>query len=646
MRKISLFIPLLFSILVFSQNTKVDSLNLVLKSTKDKYKIAKINLQIAKQYERIDISRSKDFSLKSLQFKSNDSLVAETYNQLGRICFFQAKLDSAIFYFEKTKHYFKTSNNQKRIAEVNISIGAVQLKQADYNKTIKTLTKSAAFFEENNDKINAAKCYSNIASAFAELNNYPKAIEYSEKALVVFNNQNQVQYKLITLPNLAMQHFKNGDTLKAINYNLRAEKLGIQLVSKNSLSIIYNNLGTIYLDKDPIKAKKYLEKTLKLKKELNLKNGIEITQGNLGYLHYKNKEYKKAIQYYKKVAQQVKGKQLVFVYDKLKDCYKAQNRFDIALDYSEKSKKLTDSILSIENLKQFTEIQTKYETEKKEREIIELKTINTEINYKRTQNRYLLFAVTGVLIITLLLIYSIFKNFKRRKLVAQQKHTIETQRLEKRLKEQELEGIDAIIDAQEKERDKIANDLHDNLGSKIATLKLYIEEVANNENYNQKDKNHLYRKLKDLADDTYKEVRTIAHQKNFGTFINKGLIPSIQAIANQISSSHKISIEVINVNVNRHIKNTIEIQIFRIIQELLTNCIKHANATKVIIQFSEYEQVLNVIVEDDGKGFDINKIPLGFGLKNVKKRIEKIGGTIEIDTTLNTGSSLILNIPL
>ncbi|NOQ91399.1 MAG: tetratricopeptide repeat protein, partial [Flavobacteriaceae bacterium] len=245
MRKLSSFILLLFSTLVFSQNTKVDSLTLVLKNTKNNSEIANINLQLAKQYERIDIAKSKAFTFESLQYKSNDSLIAETYNQLGRICFFQAKLDSAIYYFEKTKHYFKTSNNQKRIAEINISIGAVQLKQANYNKTIKTLTKSAAFFEENNDKLNAAKCYSNIASAFSELNNYPKAIEYSEKALVVFNKQNQIQYKLITLPNLAMQHFKNGDTLKAIDYNLRAEKVSIQLGNKRSLSIIYNNLGTI-----------------------------------------------------------------------------------------------------------------------------------------------------------------------------------------------------------------------------------------------------------------------------------------------------------------------------------------------------------------------------------------------------------------
>ena len=646
MRKLSSFILILFCTLVFSQNTKVDSLILVLRNTKNNSKIAKINLLLAKEYERIDIRKSKEFSFKSLHFKSNDSLVAETYNQLGRISFFEAQLDSALYYFNKTNNYFETSNNERRIAEVNISIGAVQLKQADYNKTIKTLTESATYFERNNDKLNAAKCYSNIASAFAELNNYPKAIEYSKKALLVFNNQNQIQYQLITLPNLAMQYFKNTDTLKAIEYNLEAEKLGVQMDNKYSLSIIYNNLGSIYLDKDPQKAKNYLEKTLKLKDELNLKNGIEITQGNLGYLHYKNREYEKAIQYYKKVAKQVNGQQLAFVYDKIKDCYKGLNRFDIALDYSEKSKILTDSILSIENQKQFIEIQTKYETEKKEREIVELKTINTEIDYRRTLNRHLLFTVIGILVITLLLVYSILKNVKRKKLLVQQKHTIDTQKFAKLLKDQELEGIDAIIDAQEKERDRIANDLHDNLGSKVATLKLYIEEVTESESYNQKDKDQLYIKIKNLVDDTYKEIRTIAHKKNFGTFIDKGLILSIQAIAYQISSTHKLPIKVINVNVNKHIASTIEIQIFRIVQELLTNCIKHANATEVIIQFSEYEHVLNIVVEDNGKGFDKNITPFGFGLKNIINRIEKIGGTIDIDSTLNKGSTIMLNIPL
>jgi len=646
MRKISSFILFLWITLVFTQNAKVDSLTLELKNTVNKYEIANINLQLAKQYERIDINKSKGFALNSLQFKYNDSLLAETHNQLGRISFYKAQLDSATLFFKASKNYFKKTNNQKRIAELNISLGAVQLKQARYNKSIETLTKSAAFFEKNNDQLNAAKCYSNIASAFAELNNYSKAIEYSKKALFIFNDHNLIYYQLITLPNLAMQFLKNGDTIKAINYNLKAEKLGIRSKNKYCLSTIYNNLGSIYLDMNPQKAKKYLLKTLKLKNEMNLKTGIEITQGNLGYLHFKNKEFKEAIYYYNQVAQKANGKQLIFAYNMLKDCYKGLNLFDTALEYSEKSKILTDSILNSESQKQILEIQTKYETAKKEREIETLKAKNIEIDFIRKINRNLLFAAIIILIALFLLVNSNLKNFKRKKLLTKQKHTIKTQNLEKRLKEQELNGIDAIIDAQEKERERISNDLHDSLGSKMATLKLYIEEVSDLKNHNKNEKEQLFSKLKELADNTYKAIRTIAHKKNFGTFINKGLIPSIQAIANQISSSHKLSVKVINVNVDKHISNTIEIQIFRIIQELLTNCIKHAEASEVIIQFSEYEQILNIVVEDNGKGFDKNKTAFGFGLKNVKNRIEKIGGTMDIDSELDIGISIILNIPM
>ena len=180
----------------------------------------------------------------------------------------------------------------------------------------------------------------------------------------------------------------------------------------------------------------------------------------------------------------------------------------------------------------------------------------------------------------------------------------------------------------------------------MATIKLYVEEIANIKNNSKNERKPLLKKLKELTDETYKAIRTIAHKKNFGAFINKGIIPSIQSIANQVSDSHTLSVKVINVNVNKHISNAIEIQIFRIIQELLTNCIKHANATEVIIQFSEYEEVLNIIVEDNGKGFDLSKIPYGFGLKNAKNRIDKIGGTMVIDTTLNIGTTINLNVPL
>ncbi|MDO5979387.1 sensor histidine kinase [Flavivirga spongiicola] len=639
--KKTLIILCFISSFAFSQNKKIDSLKLIVGVSQDSFKIAKVNLQLAKLHERIDLNKGKIYAYKAFKYKANDSLLAETNNQLGRFQFFTAQLDSATYYFENTKRLLQKLNDEKRVAIVNISLGAIQLRLGDYNKTIKTLTESATYFEKTNDSLNTAKCYSNIASAFAELELYPKAIEYSEKALGVFENLKQTPFQLITLPNLATQYYKNGDTIKAIIYNNEAEQLAIKVNDKRSLSIIYNNLGELYLDKAPQRAQLYLEKTLQLKNEINLKSGIEITQSNLGYIHLKNKNYKIAISYFNKAIKQVKGKPLVFVYNNLKEAYKGLGQINKALEYSEKSNILNDSILNTENQKNFLEVQTKYETEKKEKEILQLQTDNIKVNYKRKQNRNLLIATLFALLLALLLIYFLQKNAKKKRIIMEQNLTIQEQDFNQLLKTQELEGIDAIINAQEIERHKMAADLHDNLGSKVATLKLYLESYNDKEDFSE-----FYDKLKKLMNDTYNEIRSISKNKNFGAQINKGLIPSTKIIAKRISDSKKIDIKVINIDVNKRIENKLEIQVFRIIQELLTNIIKHSKASEAIVQFSEHDNTLNIIVEDNGTGFDINTPKSGIGLINIEKRIENIEGDLVIDTLKGNGTTIILNIPL
>jgi len=625
----------------FGQSNPIDSLITVTETSADAFEIAKANLSLAKLHERIDLSQGKGYALAAYTYKKNDSLLAETYNQLGRFEFFASNLDSAAYYFENTKRLLQKLDDEKRIAVVNISLGAVQLRQGDYNKTVETLTESAAFFEDTNDSLNAAKCYSNIATAFAELELYPKAIEYSEKALQVFENLDQVRFKLITLPNLATQYFKNGDTLKAIDYNAKAEKLATQLEDKRSLSIIYNNLGELYLNKDAQKAKDYLQKTIGLKEELNLRSGIEIAQSNLGYIHLKDQEYQTAIGYFDQAAEKINGKQLVFVYNNLSKAYEGLGNLTKALDYSERSYQLNDSILNSESQKNLLEIQTKYETEKKEKEILELKTENLKVDYRRKKNRNLLIAALTALLLTLFIIYILQKNAKRKRIIMGQNLKIKEQEFNQLLKSQELEGIDAIIDAQEQERSKMAADLHDNLGSKVATLKFYLES------YDEKDDfSSYYDKLKRLMSETYNEIRNISKNKNFGAEINKGLIPSTQAIARQISESKKIDIQVNNIDVNMRIENTLEIQIFRIIQELITNIIKHSRATEATIQFSQQNHMLTIMVEDNGKGFDLNASRNGIGLINIERRMEKILGELVIDTSVGHGTTVILNIPL
>ena len=641
-----LIILLLSTALTIGNTTDVDSLKSLLNSTNDQLTIALINLELAKIYEQIDLNISKQYANEAVKYTGNDSLSAESYNQLGRNYFFRSQIDSALNFFIKARELFSKLDDQKRMAIIDISLGAIYLRQADYNKTIRTLTRSASYFENINDSVNAAKCYSNIASAMAELENYPKAIEFSEKALEIFESRELAYFQLITLPNLAAQYFKYGDTIKAIQYNLQAEILAKKMNNKRSLSIIYNNLGSIYLDDDPEKAKSYLEKTIKLKSELNLIAGIEVTQGNLGYIHLQEKNYAKAIFYYTEVAKQVKGKQLVFAYDQLVLGYKGLGDFKRAIAFSDKARALNDSILNSDNRKEFNEIQARYETEKAKRENSELVSKNLKIDLARSRNRNLLIILSVILVILLVVGYVHRTSSKRKHLLVQKGLKIKNQEFEQVLKNQELNGIDAIIDAQEKERSRIANDLHDNLGSKIATMKLYIEDVQNVCADEESEINSQFERLKMLADDSYREVRKIAHNKNTSALINKGLILATQSIARQISETSQLHIGVNNVDVNDYINNTIEIQVFRIIQELLTNIIKHADATEVNIQFSKENQIMIVMVEDNGKGFNVEETNPGYGLSNIQQRIEKLNGQIIIDSTLGNGTTIILNIPI
>ncbi|MEO1030693.1 MAG: sensor histidine kinase [Bacteroidota bacterium] len=636
----AILLMLLFGV-TFSQTKDIDSLITVIENTSNPYDIAKANLLLAKLHERIDLSKGKDYAYKAYTYKTDDSLLAETNNQLGRFQFFTNQLDSATVYFENARTLLEKYNDQNRVAIINISLGAIYLRQGNYEKTIATLTESASFFEATNDALNAAKCYSNISSAFAELDNFDKAIDYSEKALKVFSENNLTQFELITLPNLATQHYKKGDTIRAIDYYNEAEDLAKALNNKRSLSMIYNNLGNLYLDSDTDKSKTYLESALALKNELNLTSGIEVTKSNLGYIYLKKKNFQKALSFLNDALIDVKGKQEVFVYNNLSKAYKGLNDFPKALEFSEKAKRLNDSLLSAANQETILNIQTKYETEKKEKEILQLQTENLQANYKRKQNRNLLFVALTVLALLSVFIYLQLKNARRKRIILQQEHTIKAQELEQKLHEQELDGIDAILDAQEEERSKMASDLHDNLGSKVATLKLYLESYDNSDDFSG-----FYNKLKTLMNNTYNEIRSISKNKNFGAQIDKGLIPSTKSIAKQISDSKKVDIKVINVDVNKRIENTLEIQIFRIIQELLTNIIKHAAATEAIVQFSEHDNALNIVVEDNGKGFDTKSAKTGIGLINIEKRIEKIDGEFVIDSSKGNGTTVILNIPI
>lgn len=211
------------------------------------------------------------------------------------------------------------------------------------------------------------------------------------------------------------------------------------------------------------------------------------------------------------------------------------------------------------------------------------------------------------------------------------------------IKEQEIKSINALIEGQEKERLRIANDLHDDLGSHMATIKMYFSS------FKDQDSKNLFDKTNTLIEEAYQKIRNIAHAKNAGVLAKQGLLKAVQDLARNISKSEQVNIKVYDNGLDQRLENSLELTLFRIIQELITNVIKHANATEVDIHLNEDEGMLNIMIEDNGQGFDVSQLTKnnkGMGLSSIDRRIEDLDGKMIIESQPNSGTSVIIDLPL
>lgn len=317
--------------------------------------------------------------------------------------------------------------------------------------------------------------------------------------------------------------------------------------------------------------------------------------------------------------------------------YKAKNNYGLnkykkAYDLLLKTQKRRDSLNYIEHALENSKLEIQLQTAEKEKQIL--------------RNQNIVIVLGSVLLLGSCVGFLLLKNIKRKQRIAEQEKEIQIQKTEKILKEQELASVDAMLAGQEKERQRLANDLHDSLGGTLATVKLHFEHLKSNPNH--KDADVLYTKTDALLQEAYQKVRTIAHEKNSGVMANQGLLPAIKNLAKKVSYGNHLTIDIQDYGLEQRLDNHIEITIFRIIQELITNIIKHANATEIQISLTNHDAMLNIIVEDNGKGFDPRQLPQkeGMGLSTIEKRIEHLEGTFEIDSTAGKGTNIIINIPI
>ncbi|QTE23073.1 tetratricopeptide repeat-containing sensor histidine kinase [Polaribacter cellanae] len=513
-------------------------------------------------------------------------------------------------------------------------------KTHDFDKSVKYYLNALKVLKENN--IKSYRDEFNIFKGLALLNS-----EISDDKQCLFYLKKSLESALLLQDSLCISIAHN-------NLGVFFDKKNIGQTSilhyKKSIkygyidkALIYQNIGSSYITLNKLDSAKYY---LNLSKKIPNNNYLPLIYLNLSRVEKKKEKFDNEIFFLLKAKKELRNSQILNenhlkVYNALYIWYQNKKDYKKALKYKTTYQNLRDSITKIELKKNINQLNIKYQTAEKDKQILE-----TEA--KRIKNRnFLIGSLLFILFAGTIGILSL-KNSKRKRKFAEQEKELETQKNLTLLKEQELNTINAMVDGQEKERKRIAEDLHDNLGSVLATLKLHFENLQMNKEKKKINQEELFNKTENLIDEAYLKVRSIAHAKNAGVIANQGLLSAVEIMAEKISSADKINIDVIHFGLNKRLENSLEITVFRIIQELITNIIKHAEATNATINISAYDKNLNIIVEDNGKGFNIKKVNLkdGMGIGSIKTRIEHLKGTFEIDSTIGKGSSVIIDIPI
>ncbi|TRX39229.1 sensor histidine kinase [Flavobacterium restrictum] len=471
---------------------------------------------------------------------------------------------------------------------------------------------------------------------------------YIAAALTYYNSSTNIHNKIKGLISIASLKINETHAKESILLFKQAMKLSEPLDNDDQKSSINNNLAVLYNERMlmPDSALYYLKKDYAYSIKIKDNYAICVNLINQASSYSKKKDIKTAIHLLNQ-ADSIPLKQdrleMKFYINYYKNLYyKESNDYKKAILYLEKSNLYRDSLEGEKQNLAINELHTKYKTQEKELENLQLKT-----NIKN--NRLLLYSIILVLIVLVTISILGYKNITKKKRIAEQDRLIKIQELEKVLKNQELNNIDLMLESQEKERQNIANELHDNLGSMLATLKLNFQNLKRQKEDLDLQENKLYDKTDALLEEAYQKVRNIAHLKNLGVIGNEGLLVAVYNMAEKMSVLEKLKINVIPFGLNERLDNTIEVTLFRMIQELCTNIIKHSQATEVNIYLTQGDNTeINIIIEDNGKGFDPKTIVLksGIGLKNMEKKVEQMGGTFTIDSIPTKGTSIIIDLPL
>jgi signal transduction histidine kinase len=572
--------------------------------------------------------------------------VGKGHNYTGIVWFSMGEIDSALANARLSLPYFDQAGNRRSYAASLNNIGNCYNVWNDTPEAIRYYQEANTIYEKLGEGENRISNLNNIGTLLTRSGNYDQAETYLKDALEQAQRLNFIAGLADVNMNLGMleeTRLQYGEALiffqdAATHYRALAEAPYLANAHSN-MGWCYNMLGNYDQALTELQVAERLLDTFNLPREkANLAANFSAVYANLDNYRRARQVASEALPTAEAVGDFVLQKrileQLAVSCEKLGD-------FAAAATYYRRLAEVSRQIFDTEKNNRLLTLERQYETEKKERRILEQQ---LNIQRQNTQKRLMLILFSLLLAAALVGLLWFRSRLRYNRRIAAQEAELQNRRIREMEQEQKLLAAGAMLDGQEEERKRIAKDLHDGLGGLLSTIKLHFNAVQ--EQVRQLEALQAYQRAGEMIDSACEEVRRISHNMMPGALAKLGLIAAVEDLVEDLRRASKLDISIQTQQWASRLDEAREAMLFRIVQELLYNAVKHAEASRIAVQLVHSDQMVTLTVEDNGKGFDPEQAKLtgGLGLKSIASRVHYLGGSVQFNSVAGKGTSVIVKV--
>lgn len=529
---------------------------------------------------------------------------------------------------------FKQEKDSENVIKILTDISDLYYTESQYASVQKYLLEAKRYVRRNSPCSESLSIELNLARLMYSIQEKPDALRLLEKNYnSVFScGDKNLQFHIVYYMGVVTYEMGMIDSAKM--YLEQSLKLAKELGKIKSMSQCHSIFGEMYLYRvqNNKLAKLHIDSALALAKVSGDKNAIAFAHIKMAMFYTKVKMYDSSLVHLDTsemlFTEMGSLRDIVYVRHNRADIYRNQNNSELTFQTLISLFGLYDTIFKREKLADVSHYRTLYETEKKEQENLQLNIQNQKV-INRNKSLVAYFSL-GVAVLVLIGTFIFWRNRK--------KSLLERERLQQKM-------LNAIIEAEEKERVRIAKDLHDGVGQLITMARLHVSSI---EDEVPEEINHSITTSLKTLDNAIEEVRNVSHDLMPGVLVELGLVAALRQLAGNLNTSGLIAVHLRCETEHERFHRSSELALYRVVQEVTNNMIRHSEATEIHILLKEKEGSLLLKISDNGKGFDVSLIPQskGIGWRNILSRIQMINGKVDIRSGAISGTEVEVKLPI